>query len=200
MRSLAGRRTEWRGVAETDLVDAARRAPDAFAELYRRHVQRVHAFAYRRARHRETAEDVTAATFEKAWKRLDAFDPSRGQFVNWVLGIAANELSDRARRDGRARRDRTVAATISISLHEPTDPAEQIRDDAAAAALAAAMDALPSRYQQVLGLRHLEGLTPAEVSAALDLSPSVLAVTTHRARKALQRELDRTMASAEEQP
>ena len=79
-------------------------------------------FAWRRTRHREVAEDVVASTFEKAWRRLEAFDPERGRFVNWVLGIAANELADGFRRSELERRDRTVAAAYAWSQRAPRRP------------------------------------------------------------------------------
>ena len=56
-------------------------------------------------------------------------------------------------------------------------------------AVLAALDVLPPRYQAVLSLRHIEGLTPPETAEALGLSPSVLAVTSHRARRALEKAL-----------
>lgn len=129
--------------------------------------------------------------WRKAWKRLDHFDASKGSFVNWVLGIAADVIADRGRQAERDRRDRTVAATIAISQQASDDPADVVSDGSDTAALLTAMDALSPRYQQVLSLRHMEQLSPSEIAAALDISPSVLAVTTHRAARPLQRELER---------
>ena len=51
---------------ERSLVEAARHDANAFAALYRRYVERIHAYAYRRSGSRAIAEDVTSATFEKA--------------------------------------------------------------------------------------------------------------------------------------
>lgn len=186
---MAVRRTGWSGADDLELVGAARRAPEAFTELYRRHVQRVFAFAWRRTGHRETAEDVVATTFEKAWARLDTFDHRRGRFVNWVLGIAAHELAEQHRRSERDRRDRTVAAAYALSQQDQDDPevlGTRADDDAT---ILAALDSLPARYQLVLSLRHLEGLSPSETAAALGMSSSVLAITSHRARRALHKAL-----------
>src|SRR5262245_46224802 len=52
--------------AEHELVERARTDPDAFAELYRRYVHAVHAFAYRRSRSMEVADEITSSTFERA--------------------------------------------------------------------------------------------------------------------------------------
>ena len=55
---------------ERELVERARVDPSAFAELYRRYLPRVHAFAYRRTGAVEVAEDITSAAFERALRNL----------------------------------------------------------------------------------------------------------------------------------
>ena len=74
------------------LVEQARSAPDAFATLYRLYLPKIHAFAYRRTSSRELAEDITAATFERAYRQLDRFEWRGGGFGAWLFRIAANEL------------------------------------------------------------------------------------------------------------
>ena len=59
-------------LADEELVERARTDPDAFAELYRRNVNAVHAFAYRRSRSMELADEVTSSTFERALRGLPA--------------------------------------------------------------------------------------------------------------------------------
>ena len=54
---------------EQQLVARAQRGDsEAFASLYRSYVTRIHSFCYRRTQSRELAEDVTAATFERAYR------------------------------------------------------------------------------------------------------------------------------------
>jgi RNA polymerase sigma-70 factor (ECF subfamily) len=49
---------------------------------------------------------------------------------------------------------------------------------------------LPERYQEVISLRHLAGLDPEEAAAAMGCTKAVLAVTLHRATKALRRAIE----------
>jgi RNA polymerase sigma-70 factor (ECF subfamily) len=49
---------------------------------------------------------------------------------------------------------------------------------------------LPPLQQAVIGLRDVEGFSPAEVAAALDLSPVSERVLLHRARSRVRRELE----------
>ena len=91
---------------ERSLVERARTEPEAFAALYRAHVDRVHAFAWRRLGSRHAAEDVAAATFERAWRALPGFRWRDGGFPAWLLRIAANEVTDHVRREARPSTDR----------------------------------------------------------------------------------------------
>src|SRR5207247_5593279 len=55
----------------------------AFGELYRRHVDAIHAFSWRRSGSRDVAEDVTAATFERALAAMHTFEWRNGGFAPW---------------------------------------------------------------------------------------------------------------------
>jgi len=162
------------------LVARARHDPDAFATLYRRHVERIHAFAWRRSGSRELAEDVTAATFERAWERLDTFEWRGGGFTPWLYRIAANELAGHYRK--RATSDR---AHRNLFLVEPPAGDHPLDDEWPAVRLA--LDGLLPRYQEVITLRYLAGLSADEAADALGTSKAVVAVTLHRALRALRR-------------
>ncbi len=92
------------------LVERARADPEAFAELYRRYLPRVYAFAYRRTRAPDVAEDITSAAFERALRNLDSFTWRSGGFGSWLFRIVANELVDHYRRTARATSDRARLA------------------------------------------------------------------------------------------
>ena len=79
-------------VVERRLVDRARVDPDAFSELYRNYLDRVHAYAWRRTGSREAAEDICAATFEAAYRGLGRFRWRSGGFAPWLFRIASNEV------------------------------------------------------------------------------------------------------------
>jgi RNA polymerase sigma-70 factor, ECF subfamily len=177
------------GVDERGLAEAARTSPDAFALLYRRYVGRVHGFAFRRSGSREVAEEVTSATFERAWRAMPSFEWRGGGFQAWLFAIAARELAGwyrRHARDGRQRAQRALRL-----LHPETvvdDDRLDVDDDLAL--LREALSTLPDRYQEAISLRHLAGLDPAEAAAAMGCTKAVLAVTLHRATKALRRAIE----------
>jgi RNA polymerase sigma-70 factor (ECF subfamily) len=173
------------GLDDRALAARARdRDAEAFAELYRRHADVVHAFAWRRSGSRDVAEDVTATTFEKAWRAMGTFEWQGGGFVAWVHRIASRELVAHHRREAR------VLAVVP----EPEPIADDLDDDALLAhwpRVRGALDALRPRYQQAITLRYLSALSADDAAAAMGCSKPVLAVTLHRALRALAKEVDR---------
>ncbi len=79
-------------------VEAARQDPARFAELYENNFERVYAYIAHRVRSREDAQDATADVFQQALASLPRFEWRGLPFAAWLLGIAANVLSDRWRR------------------------------------------------------------------------------------------------------
>ena len=76
-------------------VEAARQDPARFAELYENNFERVYAYVARRVHNRDEAEDLTSEVFREALASLPRFEWRGSPFVAWLLGIAANVLSDR---------------------------------------------------------------------------------------------------------
>jgi RNA polymerase sigma-70 factor (ECF subfamily) len=76
-------------------VEAARQDPARFAELYENNFERVYAYIAHRVHNREEAQDATADVFHQALASLPRFEWHGVPFVAWLLGIAANVLSDR---------------------------------------------------------------------------------------------------------
>src|SRR3954454_17944996 len=82
---------------------------DELQRVYTEHVSAIYAFfAYSVSR--ETAEDLTASTFEKVIKGWSGYDASRGPERAWVLTIARNQLTDHYRRQSHR-------ATVSTDEH-----------------------------------------------------------------------------------
>lgn len=175
-------------------MERARVDPSAFAELYRRYLPRVYAFAYRRTGVVEIAEDVTSSTFERAIRNLSSFAWQPGGLGPWLFRIAANELVDHYRRTDRADSPRSRDAARRLHAPAPIDPADEVHARDEVQELLAAMNHLSPRYQRALALRYLSGLTPDEAAAALGTSKATMAVVVHRASRALRR----AMADGEE--
>ena len=178
---------------ERRLVDRARSGdPDAFALLYRQYFPRIHAFAYRRSHSREVAEDVCAATFERAYRQLERFEWRGGGFGAWLFRIASNEIADHYRRKQRAQGERGQLAMHALHNESSIDDVEHIdAGDEPSRLLLAAMTTLNPRYQRAISLRYLAGLSHEEAAEAMGVSKPVMAVTLTRALKALKKVMER---------
>lgn len=177
---------------ERDLAERARVDIDAFAELYRHYLPRIHAFAWRRTGNRQAAEDICAATFEAALKGIDGFRWRNGGFGAWLHRIATNQVIDHHRREARPTSDRGQQAMAA--MHTPTEidtpetAMERLAGDREQ--LRVALDQLNPRYQRAISLRYLADLDHAEAAQAMGLTRPAFAVVLSRALRALRQVLD----------
>ena len=177
-------------IDERGLAEAARTSPDAFAVLYRQYVGPIHAFAYRRSGSREVAEEVTSATFERAWRAMPSFEWRGGGFKAWLFAIAAREIAGWYRRSARSGNHRAQRALRLLHPGNVVDDDDRLGADDELAVLRQALSTLPERYQEAISLRHLSGLDAEEAAAAMGCTKAALAVTLHRATKALRRAME----------
>src|SRR5919112_859283 len=73
-----------------------------FEALYRAARDDVYAYVATLLRDRAAAEDVTAAAFERAYRKQRTYKASRGSERAWLFGIARNAALDELRRRKRA--------------------------------------------------------------------------------------------------
>lgn len=166
------------GEADAVLVARARADRLAFAPLYRRYVDRIYRYCYRRLGTREAAEDATAAVFAKALAALPRYRD--GSFRSWLFAIAHNTIASEFRRRA-ARPEGAPAGTDAALLADPAPSPE----DAALAAEARAsvlglLPRLPEEQRRVLELR-LAGLSGPEIAHVLGRSPGSVRVAQFRA-------------------
>lgn len=160
---------------------------DQFAALHRELYPRVKAYAMRRTMDSASADEITAETFEIAWRRRE--EPIRDQ-LPWLLGIARGLLANQRRSDRRRveLNDRLAQEWIAT---EP-DHSDLVADRAE---LLAALSTLREEEREVLVLLAWDGLDRSEAARVLGCSRGALAVRLHRARRRLEAALDDQSAS-----
>lgn len=65
----------------------------AFSELLKKYLKPVYNFLHRLTSDHSALDDLTQATFIKAWKNIKKFDPNRS-FKTWIFTIAKNTAYD----------------------------------------------------------------------------------------------------------
>jgi RNA polymerase sigma-70 factor, ECF subfamily len=194
------------------LLDAAATgdAP-ARGQLLDRHRQRLRRMVAvrldRRLRARLDPSDLVQDTLAEANRRLDDYLQHRPlPFYPWLRQIAWNRMIDARRYHLRA--GRTVgreepaglpaesALELAERLVAGEGPSTAVRRKELQAQVRAALGRLPERDREVLALRFLEQLSPAEMAAVLGVSDGAVRVRVLRALRRL-REI---LAIAEDRP
>ncbi len=172
------------GSDESLLVDAARGGDsEAFAELYRRHVGRIHALSLRLTGNVDAAETLTQDAFVRAWRKLERFE-GRSRFGTWIHRLTVNLALDRRRR-----------AALERSREGQGDP-DDIRSVATAPVrsgsridLERAIAGLPPGARTVFVLHDVEGYRHREIAQRMGTAVGTVKAQLHRARRLLREAL-----------
>jgi RNA polymerase sigma factor (sigma-70 family) len=147
----------------------------SFEALYRGSAAAVYAYAASLLRDRSAAEEVTAAAFERAFRKQRSFDPRRGTQRAWLFGIVRNAALDELR-----RRKRSAELTAEPAGDEPA-PEGEAEAAERRATVRAALATLEPRERELIALKFHAGLTNAEIADVLGVSPSNAGTRVHRA-------------------
>lgn len=169
------------------LVELARSDPEAFGELYERHVKRVYNYVYYRTGVRQDAEDLTARTFMQALIHLPRYRQQGVPFSAWLFRIAHNLVANWHR--DNAKRSVPIDETVE-SRHAPSgSPDETVEAKEERQALLAAVAALPEDRQQLILLRFVEGMRAADIAVVMGRSEGAVKALLHRTIEGLRKSL-----------
>jgi RNA polymerase sigma-70 factor (ECF subfamily) len=164
---------------------------EALGFLYARFADNVYGYVRSIVRDHHEAEDVTQHVFAKMMRVIDKYEERDVPFFAWLLRVARNVAVDyirserlvpveEVRPEGGAR-----AATVDPTA---SNWSEELRE---------ALDTLPPAQRQVLLMRHVAGLSPAEIADLTGKSEGSIHGLHHRGRRAMTAELaSRGMAPA----
>lgn len=153
----------------------------SFEELYERY--RLGIYRYLRAWgwSKDEAADLTAATFERAYRALSASRPPTASRA-WVVRIARNLAIDSARRRDAASRGLRFWPRNEVA----PDPADLLIQDETDRLLAERIRGLPAAQREAIVLRYTGGLTAREIGHVLGRSEAAAHKLVNRALAALR--------------
>jgi RNA polymerase sigma-70 factor, ECF subfamily len=174
--------------AESELVALAQRGDQqAFEQLYRRHVSRVHALCLRMTGNAAQAEDCVQEAFVQAWRKLSSFQGASA-FGTWLYRIAVNEVLGVQRRS--RRRVTHLQLVGEEERSEQLDYAHSLGTEAGERIdVEQAVRALPEGARNVFVLVGLHGYSHEEASATLGVAVGTCKAQLHRARQLLAKRL-----------
>jgi RNA polymerase sigma-70 factor (ECF subfamily) len=147
--------------------------------LYARYAADVQRYVASFVHDRHEAEDITQNVFAKLVTGIGKYEQREAPFAAWIMRVARNAALDHM----RARRAVPVEEVRIADDGSEQLGANRSRD------LRHALAELPEDQREVLILRHIAGLSPVEIAAALKKSESSVHGLHHRGRRTLREKL-----------
>ena len=152
----------------------------AFSELYTIFFPRVYNFIFGRVKDPTVTDDIVSLAWEKMFRNLAEYDPSRAAFSTWFMRIALNVMTDYYRRPQHKQETRWEDFFDPADEHEPT-PEGRVLEEEGKADILRALDDLPERERRVVALKYWSDMGNQEIADLLDLKPNHVGVILHRA-------------------
>lgn len=158
-------------------------ARDDYAILINRYSDPLYRHALGMTGSPDVAEDILQASFIKAYHHLHEV---RGRFDAWLFRIVANACKDWLKNIRRTHLsyDEDDQPSGLQTPEEEMDRSE-LRGD-----LEQALAALPESLREAFVMKHVEGRSYEEMAVLLDTTVGALKMRVHRAREALQQQLE----------
>lgn len=151
--------------------------------VYWEQMPRIYNFFRYRCYDDALAEDLTAMTFERAWKHRESYRSDLSAFSTWLFTIARNLATDHFR---KLRDVIPLETIINIGSGRPVE--EHIQRDNEFARLSALLSQLSSKEQELIALKYGAEMTNRAIADVTGLSESNVGTTLHRIVQRLRHE------------
>ena len=151
--------------------------------LYSDQLPRVYNYFRFRVGSDADAEDLTARTFESAWRARERYRQDLAGFSTWLFTIAHNVAVDFL----RSRRLQVPLDDVEEIAADST-PEEDAARDSDLRRLSALSACLPEREQELIALKYGAALDNRQISKLVRLSESNVGTILHRAVQTLRRQ------------
>ncbi|MEM8861885.1 MAG: sigma-70 family RNA polymerase sigma factor [Chloroflexota bacterium] len=153
--------------------------------LYGEHIGRVFNFFRYRVGDDQVAHDLTAATFEKAWKKRHQYRGTEEEFVGWMYAIARNVAHDYFRRKANM-----VDLDELVLQASDCEISDQVARKIEFGRLVHCIQQLPEREQEIMTLKYGADLNNRQIAKQLGLSESNIGSILHRTVKKLREQME----------
>jgi RNA polymerase sigma-70 factor (ECF subfamily) len=156
-----------------------------FEAVYQSELPRVYNFFRYQLGDDELAEDLTSATFEKAWRHRHRYQKDLASFSTWLFTIARRIATDHYR-----RRRNTVSLDEASLASEKHGVEELAQKHADFAFLATLLALLAERERELVALKYGAGLTNRAIASISGLSESNVSTILYRVTQQLREAWD----------
>ena len=152
---------------------------------YQADLPRIYNFFRYRVGDDHVAEDLTAATFEKAWRNRHRYRYDLAAFSTWLFTIARHTAADYFR---RPHPEVSLEAAIHVADDESVESLIQQRSDFER--LSNLLAQLADRERELVALKYGAGLTNRAIADLNGMSESNVGTILHRVTQQLRAALE----------
>lgn len=167
----------------------------AFTELWDTHIEALEAYIRSSMKGLDDfyVDDICSRSFEKAFRQIRTYDPSKSQFSTWLRTIAHNTALDILEQEQRARRsyvyldDSSRGPGMAEAMGDGLEnPLEQIIRDEDQALTEKYITALPDLYREIARRRIVDGLQYKEIAEEMDMELNTVRTRIRRAKAIIE--------------
>ena len=152
-----------------------------FETIYREELPRVYNFFRYRVGDDQIAEDLTAETFEKAWRNREKYRADLASFSTWLFTLARRIGADHYR-----RHKPTVPLDDAAQVPDPQTLEETAQQRADFKHLSRLLSRLAERERELVALKYGAGLTNRAITRITGLSESNVSTILYRVTQQLR--------------
>lgn len=154
-----------------------------WVEVYDTCLSRIFHFFCYKVGDPQTAEELTAITFEKAWRSRGSFRKDGGKIHAWLLGIARHVAGDHFRKPSRE-----VALDQAFEIPAASSIDEDLQRRLDFQKVSRILAQFPDRQRELVALKYGAELTNREIARLTGLSESNVGTILHRVVARLRKE------------
>jgi RNA polymerase sigma-70 factor, ECF subfamily len=178
--------------SDKDLVEAAKKDPDAFELIVDRYWRQLFGYVRRMSYFsQEDVEDILQEVFIKIYRYLNDYDGAFA-FSTWTYRITRNHVIDEIRKkNSRPRSNGIDAGELVNVLRSNLDIQKDLFTQNMIEILRTSINNMPHKYREVLVLRFLEEKEYVEIMDIMQLPKGTVASLINRGKKILREDLKR---------
>ena len=168
----------------------------AFTELWDTHIGSLRTYIKSRMKNLDDfyVDDICSRSFEKAFRQIRSYDPSKSQFSTWLTNIAHNTALDTVLQENRSHKHQVSidqsasagAAASSIGSGDYT-PLESIIRDEDQVQTERYIEGLPELYRRIARMRLVDGLQYNEIAEETGIPLNTVRTRIRRAKEQIDK-------------
>jgi RNA polymerase sigma-70 factor (ECF subfamily) len=143
--------------------------------VYEELLPKVYHYFCLRVGDRMEAEDLTAATFERAWRDRERYQKDLGTFTNWLFGITRHVTITHFRQN---RKEQGLTELEPAEVSRPTEETTARQEEFER--LASMLASLHEREREIFSLKYGAQFTNRSIAKIVGLTESNVGTILHR--------------------